>query len=67
MTLIQVLYSVEALAREANMTSLERHQLRLEKSLPIINQIGQYIRIPPVNCISHFTDFANGYLRGNKS
>jgi transposase len=43
MTLIQVLYSVEALAREANMTSLERHQLRLEKSLPIINQIGQYI------------------------
>lgn len=43
MTLIQLLYSVEALAREANMTSEERHQLRLEKSLPIINQIGQYI------------------------
>jgi transposase len=43
MTLIQLLYSVEALARETNMTSEERHQLRLEKSLPIINQIGQYI------------------------
>ncbi|TVQ20497.1 MAG: IS66 family transposase [Bacteroidetes bacterium] len=43
MKLIQVLYSVEALAREANMTSIERHALRLEKSLPVINEIGQYI------------------------
>lgn len=43
MKLIQVLYSIEALAREANMTSQQRHELRLERSLPIINQIGQYI------------------------
>ena len=43
MKLIQVMYSVEALAREANMTSGDRHELRLEKSLPIINQIGKYI------------------------
>jgi transposase len=43
MHLIQVLYSIEALAREANMTSEERYQLRLDKSLPIINQIGNYI------------------------
>lgn len=43
MKLIQVLYSVESLAREAEMTSEQRHQLRLEKSLPIINEIGQYI------------------------
>jgi len=43
MKLIQVLYSAEALAREANMSASERHELRLERSLPIINQIGQYI------------------------
>ena len=43
MKLIQVLYSVESLAREANMNADERHMLRLEKSLPIINEIGQYI------------------------
>jgi len=43
MKLIQILYSVEALAREANMTANERHLLRLDKSLPIINEIGQYI------------------------
>lgn len=43
MKLIQILYSIEALAREANMTADERHALRLDKSLPIINEIGQYI------------------------
>jgi len=43
MKLIQILYSVEALARESNMTYHERHELRLERSLPIINQIGKYI------------------------
>jgi transposase len=43
MKLIQLLYAIEALAREANMTHLERHALRLEKSLPIVNEIGQYI------------------------
>ena len=41
--LIQVLYAIESLAREANMTSNERHKYRLENSLPIINQIGNYI------------------------
>jgi len=41
--LIQVLYAIEALAREANMTHEQRHELRLEKSLPIINEIGSYI------------------------
>ena len=41
--LIQVLYSVESLARESNMSSGERYTLRLEKSLPVINEIGQYI------------------------
>ena len=41
--LIQLLYAIEALAREANMTKEQRHALRLEKSLPIINEIGSYI------------------------
>ena len=43
LTLIQLLYAIEALAREANMTNEQRHELRLEKSLPIINEIGSYI------------------------
>lgn len=41
--LIQILYAIEALAREGNISHSERHALRLEKSLPVINQIGQYI------------------------
>lgn len=41
--LIQLLYAIEALAREGNMTHEQRHELRLEKSLPIINEIGSYI------------------------
>ena len=36
-------YAIEALAREDNMTHQQRHELRLEKSLPIINEIGSYI------------------------
>ena len=43
LNLIQLLYAIEALAREANMTNEQRHELRLEKSLPIINEIGSYI------------------------
>ena len=43
MKLIQLLYANEALAREAEMSHDERHALRLEKSLPIINEIGAYI------------------------
>lgn len=43
MKLIQLLYAIEALAREAEMTPDQRHELRLDKSLPIINEIGQYI------------------------
>ena len=41
--LIQLLYAIEALAREGNMTPEQRHALRLEKSLPILNEIGSYI------------------------
>ena len=41
--LIQLLYAIEALAREADMSHEQRHALRLEKSLPVINEIGSYI------------------------
>jgi len=44
MKLIQLLYAIESLARESKMTHQERHTLRLDKSLPIINEIGQYIQ-----------------------
>ena len=41
--LIQLLYAIEDIAREQNLTHDQRHVLRLEKSLPIINEIGAYI------------------------
>ena len=44
MKLIQLLYAIESLARESEMSHQERHALRLDKSLPIINEIGQYIQ-----------------------
>ncbi len=43
MKLIQLLYAIESLARESEMTHQQRYELRLVKSLPIINEIGQYI------------------------
>jgi transposase len=43
MKLIQILYEIEAVAREKEMTHQERHNYRLEHSLPIINEIGKYI------------------------
>jgi len=44
MKLIQLLYAIESLARESEMSHQQRHALRLDKSLPIINEIGQYIQ-----------------------
>jgi len=44
MKLIQLLYAIESLARESGMSHTERYALRLDKSLPIINEIGQYIQ-----------------------
>lgn len=41
--LIQLLYAIEAIARDKGMSHAERYALRLEKSLPIINEIGAYI------------------------
>jgi hypothetical protein len=41
--LIQLLYAIEAIGRDQNLTHDQRHVLRLEKSLPVINEIGNYI------------------------
>jgi transposase len=40
---IQGLYAVERTAREQTLTPEQRKELRLEKSLPIINQLGKWI------------------------
>ncbi|MBW6492855.1 MAG: IS66 family transposase [Lentimicrobium sp.] len=75
MKLIQLLYAIEALAREAQMTPEQRHELRLDKSLSIINEMGQYIHqergnvLPqsPIGkafdyCANHWTSLQN-YLQ----
>jgi transposase len=43
LTYIQKLYAVEASARENNLTPQERKTLRLEKSLPVINEMGKWM------------------------
>lgn len=43
MALIQQLYVVEREAKEKELTPAERKELRLEKSLPIINELGKLI------------------------
>lgn len=40
---IQRLYAIEAYAREEKITPKQRKMLRLEKALPIINDMGQWI------------------------
>lgn len=39
----QKLYAIEQKARENNYTPKQRHELRLDKSLPILNDFGQWI------------------------
>ena len=41
--LMQQLYAVEQLARDGDFTPGQRHELRLERSLPVLNQISKYI------------------------
>jgi len=43
MGMFQKLYDVERKARELNMTAEQRHELRLEKSLPVLNELGKWI------------------------
>ncbi len=40
---IQGLYAVERQARQENLTSAQRKELRLEHSLPTVNQMGKWI------------------------
>ena len=43
MALFQQLYAIERKAREENLSHKQRHQLRLEKALPICNELGKWI------------------------
>jgi len=43
MELFQRLYAIERYAREENLDHKQRHQLRLEKALPICNELGKWI------------------------
>lgn len=43
MLLIQKLYEVEREARENELDAIERKELRLSKSLPVLNQLGKWI------------------------
>lgn len=43
LTFIQQLYAVEARARAEKMTPQQRKELRLEKSLPILNEFGKWM------------------------
>ena len=41
--MFQRLYAIEQEAREQNYTSRERYELRLEKALPILNELGKWM------------------------
>jgi transposase len=43
MGMFQKLYAVERKAREQNMPPKERHALRLDESLPLINELGKWM------------------------
>ena len=40
---IQQLYEVERSLREANLSAAEIHEIRLDKSLPILNELGKWL------------------------
>lgn len=43
MGMFQELYKIERQAREKNLTPKQRHKLRLDQSLPILNELGKWI------------------------
>jgi transposase len=43
LTEIQKLYAIERKAREENFSAEQRHQLRLDESLPILNELGKWL------------------------
>lgn len=43
MGMFQKLYAIEQKARDENLNPQERHELRLDKSLPVLNELGKWI------------------------
>jgi hypothetical protein len=43
MDMFQKLYAIEQKARDENLTPQQRHELRLDHSLPILNDLGKWI------------------------
>jgi transposase len=43
MNMFQKLYAIEQKARDENFTPQQRHELRLDQSLPILNELGKWI------------------------
>ena len=43
MKMFQKLYAIEQQAREQNLSSQQRHTLRLDESLPVMNELGKWI------------------------
>ncbi|QQS49726.1 MAG: IS66 family transposase [Bacteroidota bacterium] len=43
MDMFQKLYTIEQKARDENLTQQQRHELRLDQSLPILNELGKWI------------------------
>jgi transposase len=41
--MFQKLYAIEQQAREENLSPAERYELRLEKALPVLNEIGKWM------------------------
>jgi transposase len=76
--LIQQLYVIERYARENNLSAEKRYTLRLEKALPILNEMGKYIvennkKVLPQSligkaftyCISRWDNLMNYLQDGN--
>jgi hypothetical protein len=43
MEMFQKIYAIERKAKEQNLTSEQRHSLRLDESLPLLNELGKWI------------------------
>ncbi len=43
MGMFQKLYAIEQKARDENLNPQQRHELRLDKSLPVLNELGKWI------------------------
>ena len=43
MSMFQKLYAIEREARDKNLSPKQRHELRLEQALPLLNELGKWI------------------------